>query len=214
VQRHRKTYSTLLITALLSLSACSGEHTPDLGLNTNEDSSLAMRTISNSVKGAFAAAQSPLVDLNIKRDEIPDSLQKTAANPYATPARLQCKILRGEIVELDVMLGPDMQPKDIKKNGGTFSLIDEDADYFQEGANMLQNEAIGFVTGKVSIIPFRGLIRKVTGAEKHSKEVAHAYEAGKLRRAYLKGLSAALKCEKPGKKAKILPLLAANESSQ
>lgn len=44
------------------------------------------------------------------------------------------------------------------------------------------------------VIPFRGWVRKLTGAERYSKRVAAAIAAGTVRRAFLKGLSVAQNC--------------------
>lgn len=184
-------FGLVLSSSLLVLGACSDFSSPDTSASGSSPENLASQTISGSVKGALEAVQSPLVDLNLKRDEIPESLKKISGNPYALPAPLQCTKMRDELKELDVALGPDMQ---MRPNGK--SLVGSDTDYVKEGASMLQGEAIGFVAGKASIIPFRGIVRQITGAARHSKEVATAYESGKLRRAYLKGLSSALKCDR------------------
>ena len=47
------------------------------------------------------------------------------------------------------------------------------------------------------VIPFRGWVRRLTGAERYSREVAAAIAAGTIRRAYLKGLGAAAGCSAP-----------------
>jgi len=44
------------------------------------------------------------------------------------------------------------------------------------------------------VIPFRGLVRKLSGAERHSKKVTAALVAGSVRRAYLKGMRVAQGC--------------------
>jgi hypothetical protein len=38
------------------------------------------------------------------------------------------------------------------------------------------------------VVPYRGWVRKLTGAERYSKEVAAAIAAGTVRRAFLKGV--------------------------
>ena len=185
--------------ALLSLAACS------TGIDTiipsaSEGDNLATETISGSVKGALEAVKSPFVDLNLTHDDIPEHLQVIAGNPYAVPSPLQCKVVKDELHELDGLLGPDMannaDTKKADKDGKDGNFL-ENIDYAEEGSHILQKEAIGFVSGKVSIIPFRGVVRHITGASKQAKAYALAYETGKLRRAYLKGLTSALKCEKP-----------------
>ncbi|HEX5775342.1 MAG TPA: hypothetical protein VFX95_01555, partial [Caulobacteraceae bacterium] len=47
------------------------------------------------------------------------------------------------------------------------------------------------------VIPFRGWVRKLTGAERHDRLVGQAIHAGQVRRAYLKGLGEARGCNPP-----------------
>jgi hypothetical protein len=185
------------LSAALALSGCSGAN-PDATTEGEGDYSetLAGKTVTSTFEGAFEAVQSPLVDLNIKRETIPQALQDIAGNPYVLDDKPKCSQLAGDVAALDAMLGPDMQKNKRTKLASEGSLTDAASvsSYTQEGASMLQNEAIGFVAGKASIIPFRGLVRRITGASDHAKEVALAYESGKLRRAYLKGMMSAMKC--------------------
>jgi len=44
------------------------------------------------------------------------------------------------------------------------------------------------------LVPFRGWVRKLSGAERYSKQVQAAIAAGAARRAFLKGLMAAKAC--------------------
>lgn len=168
---------------IMALAACTPESTSSALPDKNDN--LATRTIAGSFEGAIGAVKSPFEDLNLVRNEIPAELEKLSGSPYALPSPLQCKVLKQEIAQLDSLLGPDMAPKIAK---------DDDIDYAEEGAGLLQGQAVGFVAGKASIIPFRGVVRQITGAARHSKEYARAYESGKLRRAYIKGISSALKC--------------------
>ena len=47
------------------------------------------------------------------------------------------------------------------------------------------------------LIPFRGVVRYVTGAEKRAREINEALIAGTVRRSYLKGYGEELDCEYP-----------------
>ena len=49
-------------------------------------------------------------------------------------------------------------------------------------------------------IPFRGVVRKLSGAESHDRLVQSAIIAGNVRRAYLKGLGEARGCMPPAKR--------------
>ena len=126
------------------------------------------------------AAATPLNDFNLGNAPIPEVLKIAQRNPYAAPVSQECPALATEIAALDAVLGPDVDAADAagKKN------IDFVGD---EAANALQRTAEG-------IVPFRGWIRKLTGAERHSREVSNAIAAGSMRRAYLKGIRYAIKC--------------------
>ena len=52
-----------------------------------------------------------------------------------------------------------------------------------------------------SFIPFRGLIREVSGAADHQRDFEEAIFAGAVRRGYLKGLGEARECPYPARPA-------------
>lgn len=144
-------------------------------------------------KDAWGALQTPLVDLNLKRQKIPEKLQGCAANPYAMPLPPLCFNINKELAELDALLGPDMEPQPLP-----WLPPPETEDHIQQGMkqvpSLAREHAVGMVQSKANVIPFRGMVRKITGAEKHAQAVADAYEAGRLRRAFLKGLARAYHC--------------------
>ena len=45
------------------------------------------------------------------------------------------------------------------------------------------------------IVPFRGWVRKLSGAERHARDVAAAIGAGAVRRAFLKGIAGQRGCK-------------------
>jgi hypothetical protein len=62
-----------------------------------------------------------------------------------------------------------------------------------------KEEALNAIAGLASdVIPFRGWVRKITGAERHDKTIQQSIAAGAVRRAYLKGLGEARGCDPPG----------------
>lgn len=152
-------------------------------------------TVVGTGKDAFSALQTPLEDLNLKRDPIPKMLEICATNPYAMPLPPQCATIPTELTELNRLLGPDMEPEPLPWLPKPKKIAIRP--YVSQGVSMAQDQAVGIVRSKVDIIPFRGMVRRVTGAEKHAKKVARAYEAGKLRRAFLKGLLSAYGCTYP-----------------
>lgn len=121
---------------------------------------------------AFSSAmRQPLVDFNINQDEIPDSLRKAAHNPYETAD--SCAAMAAEIATLDRALGPDLDLTATKTTK----------------RQMASRAAAGAVRRlAVSWIPYRGVVRTLTGAEAHARKTQDAALAGAVRRAYLKGL--------------------------
>lgn len=127
------------------------------------------------------AATTPLSDLNVVRAEIPEVLKAAAAAPYALPADASCGGLAASIRALDEVLGPDL---DAPHTSGNPGLLDRGED---AATGALQRTAEG-------VIPFRGWVRKLSGAERYARQVSAAITAGGVRRGYLRGLSAAKAC--------------------
>ena len=178
--------ATILI---LCLSGCASRDKPardsDLAGNIGE---AAGSTVSQTGEGFADAALSPLEDLNLKRREIPPLLA-AMESPYHVPADLTCEELDRMIAELEGVLGPDWDAPKPDERLKTEVLGDEAA-----------QAALGAVeSGVTGWIPFRGLIRKATGAESHEKKYNRAYKIGAQRRTYLKGYGLAKGCPAPAK---------------
>lgn len=132
--------------------------------------------------GVQKAAMTPLSDLNLVRAEIPAVLQAARQTPYGAPAN--CAAAAQNLAELDAVLGADLDsPPDPDKP----SLLERGGD---AAGKALQNAAEG-------VIPFRGWVRKLSGAERYERNVAAAITAGGVRRAFLKGWTGAQAC--PGR---------------
>ena len=135
---------------------------------------------SNQDKVAHAAT-TPLSDLNVVRADIPDVLKAAAAAPYAVPADTSCAGLASAIRALDEVLGPDL---DVPPNPGNPGLLDRGED---AATGALQRTAEG-------VMPFRGWVRKLSGAERYARHVSAAITAGGVRRGFLRGLALAKPC--------------------
>jgi hypothetical protein len=135
------------------------------------------------------AASTPFSDLNLVRADIPPVLAAAQKAPYAVPADRSCPALASDVRSLDAALGADLDTPATPNNP---SLIDR-------GSNAVSDAAGGALKGAAeSVIPFRGWVRKLSGAERYSREVAAAIAAGTIRRAFLKGLGLAAGCQAPG----------------
>jgi hypothetical protein len=127
----------------------------------------------------------PLRDLNIAKVEIPPILRDAMNDPYQAPTDKSCPALRASVAELDEELGPDIDVPEEK-----LSRLDA-------SRAALGNAATGALQNTVEgAIPFRGWLRKLSGAERHSRQAQAAVLAGKIRRGFLKGIMASASCHK------------------
>lgn len=134
-----------------------------------------------SVQGAATA---PLRDLNVVRTKIPGVLLETLNDPYARPPRnWKCPQLIALVRPLDEALGPDID-----------RIPPGDEDLMDRSKETALGAAADFAS---DAIPFRGWVRKLSGAERHDKLVQSAIVAGNIRRGYLKGLGEAKGCNPP-----------------
>ncbi|MBI3381561.1 MAG: hypothetical protein HY019_06095 [Aquabacterium sp.] len=132
-----------------------------------------------------SAATTPLSDLNLVRDEIPEVLQNALKQPYQPPTDATCPVVVTEVHQLDAVLGADL---DAPASDDTPSLLDR-------GEDMAENTAIGAIQRTAEgLVPFRSWVRKLSGAERHSRKLAAAITAGSIRRAFLKGFAVSHGC--------------------
>lgn len=139
------------------------------------------------------AARAPLGDLNISKSGIPEVLVEARKHPYLVPVSNNCVAITLEIAALDEALGPDLDEPVAKG----------EASLFDRAGGIAQDQAVGAVQRTAEgLIPFRGWVRKLSGAERHSKRVTESIMAGAVRRAFLKGVAASQNCSwRPAPKA-------------
>jgi hypothetical protein len=129
---------------------------------------------------AGEVAKTPLRDLNIDGRDIPEVLVAAERDPYATAGLDQCNAIVADIAALDGILGADY---DIAEDRG--------GDRISEGR--IGQSVVG------SILPFRGIVREVTGAAENDRRLRAAYTAGMVRRAFLKGWGLGRGCAYPAR---------------
>jgi hypothetical protein len=131
------------------------------------------------------AASSPMYDLNVMRAKIPPVLLAAMADPYARPAPANCQGIIAKVKDLTVALGDDLDmPEDDPERTTTQKAGGLGKDLVRAGAE--------------SLLPLRGFVRRLSGAEQHDRLVQQAIIAGHTRRAYLKGLGESRGCAPPG----------------
>ena len=125
----------------------------------------------------------PLADVNLKRKDVPEDLLAIQDNPYASTGFINCAGIISELEKMNAVLGPDFDEVE----------VDEAARKRKEG---VANAAGGLVS---SLIPFRSLVREISGAGRADRDYREALYAGVVRRGYLKGLGEARNCPAPAR---------------
>jgi len=127
------------------------------------------------------AVLSPLGDVNLRKQKIP-ALLSEMTSPYEPVRDKSCRGLHQQIVELNGVLGPDMDASRYES---------KDA----KGKRKRRETSIDIVGGAAgSLIPFRGVVRAATGATQYEKELRAEYRKGVARRAYLRGIYDTKRC--------------------
>ena len=132
----------------------------------------------DTMRKAGTIATQPARDIGIDKDEIPAVLTKAVDNPYAPPPSRTCKGLNTGLGELNAVLGEDFTASKEANENLTGKIV----------------EAVG-KTVVNSLIPFRGLVREISGAAPAERRLQAAVTAGIARRGYLRGLAAAKGCK-------------------
>lgn len=140
---------------------------------------MAQEDVTEDETDARDVVMTPLSDLNLAKDPIPPILLVARADPYSSQQLESCASIQMHIGDLDAVLGDDFDsaPPDER----------------EMSAGGVAQSLVGM------LIPFRGLIREISGANEHEYEFRKAIAAGLMRRAYLKGLGEAKGCDYPAR---------------
>lgn len=128
-------------------------------------------------KKAGEIATQPVRDVGVQKIDIPLPIQQAAAAPYSLKGLKGCAQLNRALFELNDVLGPDY-----------------------DGAVAVHENKVGKLAeagGKTivnTIIPFRGLVREISGAAPAERRLNAAIRAGFARRGFLRGVATARKC--------------------
>lgn len=142
------------------------------------------------------AVTAPLDDLNLKHTDIPDVLKRAVAHPYDMDGMTRCEAIAAEVGRLDEALGRDL---DVPPPADKRTKV-------QKVRQMAGDAAVGAVEKETrSVLPFRGWVRKLSGAERRDKRVTAAIGAGKIRRGYLKGAGMQMNCAPPAAPSWFVP---------
>ena len=163
----------VLLAAALALPAGAQ---PTSGNPPREEKPITQRDPS-----AVDVIATPATDLNLKKGEIPPILVAATKDPYGLGAMRRCADLSAEVTRLDAVLGDDI---DIAQ-----------APSRRVSPGKVAQSVVG------SFIPFRGLIREISGASEQERRLQLAIYAGSTRRSFLKGIGYQRGCPWPARSA-------------
>jgi hypothetical protein len=173
----------LTLPILILLSACASAPKqpppPSLRVVTTDEANRG------GMKGVAAA---PLRDVNLLRTKIPQVLLDALNDPYERPRPMTCASLAAAIQPLTDALGADIDEP----------ASSDDRDLIDKGRDAAEDTAFGMMASAAQdLIPMRGWVRRLSGAERHDRLVRATIIAGGIRRGYLKGLGEMKNCPPP-----------------
>ena len=182
-----RVFVVFVISFGLLATACQSrpvQATRNAAIDVRDATTTTRDGISRGVEGAVRA---PARDLNIERKEIPPKI-KALQGAYLEGIDFTCQQIADEILALTVEIGLDED--DLRHQPG--------ASRGTRAGKAASEAALDAVEGFSSgIIPFRGVVRRVSGAHAYEKRYRAATLTGLKRRAYLKGIGAVKGCLPP-----------------
>lgn len=119
----------------------------------------------------------PVQDVGAKKIEIPPALERARDDAYSLDGLRTCAQLRRETAALTKVLGPDFAAGGEKRENRAGRLA-------EAGGKTIIN----------TIIPFRGLVREISGAGPAQRRLNLAIDAGFARRGFLRGVAVGRRC--------------------
>ncbi|GAA0327386.1 hypothetical protein GCM10009087_42060 [Sphingomonas oligophenolica] len=129
---------------------------------------------SSTMRDAKDIATQPVRDVGIEKTKIPPLLIEASDDPYAMRGAGTCRQIASSIGALNGVLGPDFGSSGPRRKTSVVKAGGE------------------AVVG--SLIPFRGVVREISGAAPAERRLQAAITAGFARRGFLRGLQRARKC--------------------
>jgi len=130
-----------------------------------------------ALRNAARIATQPAQDVGAKKVVVPPALQQAIAAPYGTKGTATCRQMAAGLSQLNQVLGSDFA-------AGAQYNEDRASKIAEAGGKTLVN----------SLVPFRGLVREVTGAAPAQRRLNAAIDAGYARRGFLRGMQKARGC--------------------
>lgn len=156
--------SAILASLLLSGAAPAQETRPQ-------------QPVADALDRAGKIVVQPAHDVGVAKTEIPPLLLKAAEDPYRVEGLGNCTELTAAVKALNEVLGPDFTTARQRRENRAGKIA-------EAGGRSVVN----------ALIPFRGIVREITGAAPAQRRLNAAIDAGYARRGFLRGLHYARRC--------------------
>jgi hypothetical protein len=185
-------FPTLALAAMVLVSAPAGVTTAQ---TTPEPEAKPQKPITQQEPNAVDVIATPVTDLNLKKGEIPPILLAAQTDPYSLYGLRRCADLAAEVSRLDAVLGDDIDIGQAPRKAS---------------AGRVAQSVVG------AFIPFRGVIRELSGANEQERKQQYAIYAGSARRSFLKGVGQQRGCSWPARSvtAKVLADMAERNAAK
>lgn len=140
---------------------------------TPPEKSNAAQTVDNAEK----IVTQPARDVGVSEIKVPDILVAASLNPYSIEGTKNCRQLVATLGGLNEVLGPDYV-------AGTETKENRAGKLAEAGGKTVVN----------ALIPFRALVRELSGAAPAQRRLDDAIEAGFARRGFIRGIRSARGC--------------------
>jgi hypothetical protein len=122
-------------------------------------------------------ATEPASDVGLRRVAIPLVLEAARADPYTAAGTRSCAGISAALRDLDTALGPDFDAPPARSGSRAGRLA-------EAGGRAVVN----------TFVPFRGVVRELSGSAEADRRMQAAVDAGLARRGFLRGLARARGC--------------------
>lgn len=167
-----------MISAATLVLAGAAQAQPRTDAQDKKDQSASPSKYEDTRRQALEIGSQPARDMGMSKREIPPVLEDALADPYGIRSLKTCAQLAAAVRTLNDALGPDYQ------SGG---------EYRENRAGKLV--AAGGKSVINSIIPFRSLVREITGAAPADRHMNAVIDAGLARRGFLRGVQYKQRCK-------------------
>lgn len=122
-------------------------------------------------------ATQPVRDVGLRRTAVPPVLAEAAADPYGLTGLRTCAQISAALAALNGALGPDFDARPAARGSRAGRLA-------ETGGRAVVD----------SVIPFRGVVRELSGSAESDRRLQAATDAGIARRGFLRGVHRARGC--------------------